>query len=288
MNRRIVTTAGAAVLGLSALAGCGSSAGGSSTDAAGPDGSCSPAHEGLTTVAEGVLTTATYNFPPFVKVEGTQVGGLEGEILTRVAEMECLTLAGTPLDTGSVIPATQSGRVDVASGNWWCTAERAEVMALSNAVYMDQFGVISADGASSFEELEGKALGSVDGYNWNEDLKALYGSDLKLYPNPTAMYNDLKSGRLDAAVDSSGSAAYVNEQQGSPWTIAVPEADERVRSSLEPPQVCFPMSADNEALVEAVNDNIEALREDGTLADLLEKHGLDASAAEVGDLRLIE
>ncbi len=284
MRDRIILRTSAAVFGLAALTACGSSPGSS---AGSGGGSCTPAHEGLTTVVDGTLTTATYNFPPFVQVDGTNVGGLEGELLSRIAEMECLSLTGKPLDTGSVIPATQTGRVDIASGNWWCTQERADVMSLSNPVYMDQFGVISTDGTDTFDELQGKALGSVDGYNWNEDLKAIYGSDLRLYPNPTAMYNDLKSGRIDAAVDSSGSAAYANEQQGSPWEVAVPAPDERVVSSLEPPQVCFPMSAENEALVQAVNDNLESMREDGTIAELLEKHGLDPSASEVGDLRLI-
>lgn len=280
---KMLAGAGGALLALTMLAGCGSD----SDNGAAADGSCTPAHEGLSTVRSGVLTTATYNFPPFIKLNGTEVAGLEGDILTEIAKMECLDLQGQPLDTGSVIPATQNGRVDIASGNWYCTKERADVMSLAGPAYGDQIGIISTDGANTFDALKGKAMGTVDGYNWNAEFKRIYGSDLKIYPNPTAMYNDLKSGRLDVAADSFGSATYANEQAGNPWKIEVPESDDRVAASLEPGQVCFPMSKDNAALVDAVMEDLEALRKDGTIADLLEGNGLDPSAADVGELRLI-
>ena len=282
MHKMLAGTGGVALV-LALLTGCGSDSGAGATK----DGSCTPAHEDLKTVRSGVLLTATYNFPPFVKLDGANVSGLEGDMLTEIAEMECLDLQAQPLDTGSVIPATQNGRVDIASGNWYCTAERAEVMKLAGPAYGDVMGLISTDGATTFDALQGKSMGTVDGYNWNEEFKSLFGSDLKIYPNPTAMYSDLKSGRLEVAADSFGSAAFANEQAGNPWKIEVPEPDERVAASLEPAQVCFPMSNDNEALVDAVIEDIETLRVDGTLADLLEQNGLDRSAADVGELRLI-
>lgn len=269
------------------LAGAGLTACGSSAADSAAGGDCTPAHEGLKTVQPGTLTVATYNFAPFVTLEGVKAGGVEGDIITAIGEMECLDVVAQPLDTGSVIASTQSGRTDIAAGNWYCTAERSKVLELGGPVYGDLVGLITPDGASTFEELKGKQLGSVDGYNWNEEFEALYGSDVKLYPNPTAMYNDLKSGRIEVAVDSFGSATFANEQHGGQWEVTVPEPDERVAASLEPAQVCFPMSKDNAKLFEAVNDDLEKLREDGTIAEILEKNGLDSSAAETGELRLI-
>jgi polar amino acid transport system substrate-binding protein len=280
--RKLLTSVSGALLALTALSACGSD-----SDASATGGDCTPAHEGLKTVSPGTLTAATYNFPPFVKLDGTNASGVEGEILQEIASMECMTLTAQPLDTGSVISATQSGRTDIAAGNWYCTQEREDVMSLAGPVYGDQIGLISTDGSSTFDDLTGKAMGSVDGYLWNEEFKSIYGSDLKLYPNPTAMYNDLKSGRLDVAADSFGSATYANEQNGNEWQIEVPEADDRVASSQAPPQVCFPMSKDNEELYEAVTEDLEKLREDGTIADILESNELDPSAADSGELRLI-
>jgi polar amino acid transport system substrate-binding protein len=280
---KLTTSVLAGFLALSTLSACGP---GPAQDAVA--GECTPAHEGIKTVASGVLTVATYNFPPFVKLDGIDASGVEGDILAEIAEMECLTMTAQPLDTGSVIASTQSGRTDIAAGNWYCTAERANQLNLAGPIYGDQVALISQDASSSFDDLAGKPMGSVDGYLWNEELESIYGSDLKLYPNPTALYGDLESGRLEAAADSFGSATYANEQNGGEWEIAVAEPDERVASSLEPPQVCFPMSKDNADLYEAVSADLENLRQDGTIASILENHGLDPSAADSGELRLIE
>lgn len=277
--------AGAMGLGLAiSLSSCGSDA--ADSPSAGKD--CTAAHPGLETVRDGALTVATYNFPPFVELAGETAAGVEGDILNEIAAMECLTVGAQPLDTGSVISATQSGRTDIAAGNWYCTAERDAEMSLVGPVYGDLVGIISMDGATTFEEIEGKPMGSVDGYLWNEEFQSIYGSDLKLYPNPTAMYNDLKSGRIEVAADSLGSAAYANEQNGDAWTVEAAEPDERVASSQQPPQVCFPMAKANESLFRAVTDDLNQLRADGTIADILEKNGLDPAAADSGELRLIQ
>jgi polar amino acid transport system substrate-binding protein len=279
--RKFIALAGTAFLAATALAGCAvQSSGSESAD-------CKPQHAGLSTVRAGTLTVSAPVFPPFVQVEGTKLSGVEGQILDEIASMECLTLTAQPLDAASVISAAQSGRVDIAAGNWYCTAERAKTMSLAGPVYGDQMGILTATGAKTFSELQGKVIGTVDGYHWNGELKSLYGADLKLYPNATAMYNDFKAGRIDAAMDSFGSAAYANQQHGGKWKIEVPVPDDRVAASVEPAQACFPVPKQNEALAKAVIEDLGKLRADGTLAKILEQNGLDASAADVSELKLI-
>jgi polar amino acid transport system substrate-binding protein len=280
--KKIIGLAGTLVLAVTALAGCSLD---SSSSAA--SSNCTPQHEGLSTVSKGVLTVSAAVFPPFTKVEGTKLSGVEGQILDKVASLECLTVTAQPLDTGSVVSAAQNGRVDIAAGNWYCTAARAKVMALAGPVYGDQIGILSTNNASTFGELQGKTVGTVDGYNWNAEFKELYGQGLKIYPNATAMYNDFKAGRLDVAVDSFGSAVYANEQNGGKWTVKVPAADPRVAASVNPAQACFPVAKQNEALANAVIEDIRKIRADGTLAAILKGNGLDPSAANVSKLQLI-
>jgi polar amino acid transport system substrate-binding protein len=99
------------------------------------------------------------------------------------------------------------------------------------------------------------------------------------------MHTDLASGRLTYAADSFGSASYANKQRGNPWKFVVPEPDERVGSSVKAAQACFPMAKGTTELAKAVNEDLESLRKDGTIANPLEQNGLDRSAAEVGELR---
>jgi polar amino acid transport system substrate-binding protein len=280
--RRITVIAGATLFAATALAGCSLDSSSSSAKA-----DCTPAHPDVSTVAKGVLSVSAATLPPFTQVDGTKLAGAEGKILEKIASMECLTLAAQPLDTASVISAAQNGRVDVAAGNWYCTAERANAMSLAGPVYGDQIGILSSSGAKTFSELEGKSVGTVDGYLWNAEFKALYGAGLKIYPNATAMISDLKAARIDVAVDSYGSAKYSNVQNGDKWTVEVPEPDERVASSVNPAQVCFPVPKANAALAKAIKDDLETLRSDGSLAEILGENGLDPSAADVQELKLI-
>lgn len=282
--RKFLVVAGTAVLAVTTLAGCSAD----SSNAAKGAGDCTPAHPNLSTVASGTLTVAAPHFPPFTEIQGTQLSGVEGQVLEEIAAMECLTLTAQSLDSGSVIPSTQNGRADIAAGNWYCTADRAKVLSLSSPVYGDQIAIISRSGADTFSELEGQVVGTPSGYLWNEEFKEIYGSDLKEYPNATALYNDLAAKRVAVAADSYGSATYANKQHGNEWTITKPAADERVASSTQTPQVCFPMSKQNEALSSAVNENLQKLRADGVISEILEENGLDGSAAEVGELRLID
>ncbi|MET0457261.1 MAG: transporter substrate-binding domain-containing protein [Mycobacterium sp.] len=282
MHDKIAGAAGV-LLTLTALTGCGSG----STNETTAQSDCTPAHSGLKTVTPGSLTAATFNFPPFLVVDGTEVSGVEGEVLDKIAAMECLTLVSQPLDTGSVIPATQNGRTDVSAGNWYCTAARAKVVSLAGPVIGDQIVLVSKDGAATFDALQGRSVGTVDGYMWNDELAKLYGADLKVYPNPAGVYGDLTAGRLDAAVDSIGTASYAKEQNSADWSIQRPAPDPRVASSEAPGQVCFPVSTSNSGLFRAISEDIVALRRDGTIARILTDNGLDPSAADPGPLNLI-
>ena len=144
MRQTLASTVGVLLL-LTALTACGTA-----SDGAESAQDCTPAHPGISTVRPGTLTVATYNFPPFLVVEGTTVSGIEGDILRNIAEMECLSLTSQPLDTASVIPATQNGRTDVSAGDWYCTSARAQVLSLAGPVFSDQIVIVSNDGATTF------------------------------------------------------------------------------------------------------------------------------------------
>lgn len=280
--RQTLTSVAGVLLLLTALTACGTA-----SDGAQSARDCTPAHPGITTVRPGTLTVATYNFPPFLVVEGNSVSGIEGDILRKIAEMECLSLTSQPLDTASVIPATQNGRTDVSAGDWYCTSARAQVLSLAGPVFSDQIVIVSNDGATTFDELQGKSIGTVDGYMWNEELQKMFGPNLRVYPNPTAVYNDLESDRLDSAIDSIGTASFAKSQKGTDWAIERPAPDPRVASSEVPGQVCFPMSVNNPDLFAAVSEDVVTLRDNGTIAKILENNGIDRSAADPGPLKLI-
>ncbi len=249
---------------------------------------CVPAHPGLTTVQEGFLTVAAYEYPPFSAIDGTELSGAEGEILNAIADLECLDVMVQPGAAAAMIPSIESGRADTTLGSWYRTAARAEIVLLSDPVIIDQLTLISVEGVDSVEGLVGKKVGSTLGFLWNEDLEKLLGGDLSLYETTQALYADLASGRISVVVDTfpSGKAALETTPiDGAQFKVPAP--DDRVVSTTKPGQTNFPVNLSNPGLQQAINDNLKTLRDSGKLAEIAEKWGFSPTAVEETEPNLL-
>lgn len=277
MKLRPLVALAALLTAAGSLTACGTASSGTVS------ASCKPAHK-FTTATKGTLTVASYDLPPFSKVDGTKLTGVDADILNKIAKRECLTVSLMSVATAAVIPTVQSGRADVGAGDWYRTAERAKIVSLSDPLYLDQMAIISKDGADQVSALKGKKVGTVDGYLWDSDLKTYLGGNLKVYSSGLNMYQDLKAGRIQYATDSYGSASY-NEKD---FKIEVVKPDPAVAATEEASQSAFPVSKKNASLLTAMNADITAMHKDGEIAKILESHGLKASAADTGTPRLVQ
>lgn len=293
MFRRATTGLATALLAMTLLAACGSD-----EPSADVPENCEPAHQ-FKTVEEGVLTVSAYSLPPFSVIrgdaqgvdgipvsQGAEMGGVDGELLAEIAAAECLELRVNATAAAAVLSTVQAGQADVAAADWFRTVQRASILDLSDPVYLDEVGIISADGASDFAKLrkDGARVGTVLGYMYVDDLRDYFGNDLVLYNSPLTMYQELRAGNLDAGVESAAvGAAYV---EGTNLKSVVAEPHEEIHFTLEPGQSTFPVRQGNTALLEALNANIAELRESGRIAEVLEANGLDPAAADPGKPRL--
>ncbi len=277
MSLRKSLACAAAVALTGTLAACG---GGSDSSVA---ADCKPAHE-FTTIKKGTLTVSLYDLPPFAKLDGKAITGVDGDLIKAIAKKECLTITAKPAATAAVIPMVQSGRADVAVADWYRTAERAKIVALSDPLYTDQMALISQSGVSDINELKGKKVGTVDGYLWVADMKKFLGSDLKVYSTTLNMNQDLKAGRIEVGIDSFGSGKFNNKD----LKVEVAGSNPEVAASQEGAQASFPVPLSNKKLLAAINADIADLHSSGELAKILVDNGLDASAADTGAPRLIK
>jgi len=250
---------------------------------------CKPKHE-FTTVEKGYITVGAVTFAPFSYIDSSgNVQGVDADILTEIAKMECLELKTLPTDAAAGIQTVVSGRADVSTGAWYRTKERTRVVNLSAPLYLDQMALFSKEGLTEVSTLEGKTVGSVQGNLWVADLQKVFGENLKLYPTAVAMHQDLVAGRLSAAFDgySTGMSA-IKQGTLNGIQVKVMDADERIAASREAGQGTFPMSKKNDAFSAAIDADIAELHKSGKIAEILVKHGLEATAAETGEPRLIE
>jgi polar amino acid transport system substrate-binding protein len=250
---------------------------------------CTPAHK-FPTITPGVLTVATYSLPPFsIPVNDTDAKGVDAQILKLIAAKECLKLSFAEGDASAVIQSIVSGKTDLGMGNWYRTAARAKVVGLSSPMYLDQMAIISKDGYDSIAALQGKRVGTVQGYLWTPDLQKVFGSSLTIYPTTVAMAQDLQAGRIDVGTESY--AVTMDGQKKGGWQglkIAVAKPDPRVAASEQPGQSTLPYTKSNQGLGDAIDADIEALHKSGEIGQILKQNGLDPQAAKVGAPRLIQ
>ncbi|WP_053384656.1 substrate-binding periplasmic protein [Leucobacter celer] len=265
------------------LAGC-STPGAGSSDSGSSDSAASDAS--FSTITEGTLTVGVPNFPPFIGLEDGELTGPDGEIITALAEQHGLEVKAEVYDFAALIPAIQQGRIDVAIGSIFRTAERAEVVDFTDPLYTEPAGVISRSGEDAVADFADKKVGTIQGYNWVEDVQQVLGDNkLTLYPSSAELQQDLEAGRIDVGIDSYGTAQYL--YRDTDFQVKQLAEDERIATSLEPGQTAVLVSKDNPALTTALNVGVAELHESGFIADALQKVGLDPSAAETGAPRIL-
>jgi polar amino acid transport system substrate-binding protein len=253
----------------------------------GASADCTPKHT-FSTIEKGKLSVAVSIYAPYSGLSSTgEVEGVDGDIVKKIAAMECLEVKGTSVSGAAAVESVASNRADITIGDWYRTAARAKVVGLSAPIYADQSAIYSKAGVATIGDLVGKQVGTVQGFLYVEDLRKLVGSGLHLDPNIVNLHQDLEAGRIDAAVDgySTGVVAQQNGKlQGV--QIKVPPSDPRM-PSMDPGQSNFPYTKDNAALGTALEEDIAALRADGSIAAILKAHGLNPSAADPGPPKLL-
>lgn len=250
---------------------------------------CKPAHD-FKTVTPGKLTMAIYNYPPFSMVTNdNKVSGIDPKMVEATAKANCLEVVPLNLAAAAVVQSVVSGKADVAVGAWYRSEARTKVVGLTLPTYIDPATSISKDGLDTVDAMMGKSVGTVSGYVWVGELQKVFGSNLKLYPDGLAMYQDLEAGRLDVGLD--GSVAPVEAIKSGRlkgFKATLVKSDPRFAETVEPPQSAILYSLGNKGLGEALDATVTEVHKDGSLAKWIKAAGYDPQMEKVGEPRLVK
>lgn len=218
MNRRwflaSTTAVAIATVGLTAACGGGQTAGDSS--------------EG------GTLTMATSaDYPPYEFVEtagGTEeIVGFDVDIARHIAEELGYELEITNIDFNGLIPALQAGRADFVMAGMTPTEERKQNVDFSDTYYDAKQTIVFPEGQAitSTSDLEGKTvgvqLGSIQEGLGQELAEATPGMQLAPLNRINEIVQELKSGRIDAAIIEDTVAAGFLANNPELQSIVIPE-----------------------------------------------------------------
>lgn len=175
-----------------------------------------------TTVKDGVLTWATNaQFPPYEYYEGDNVVGIDAEIIALIAEKLGMKAQVEDMEFDSIIPAVQSGKVDVGMAGMTVTDERKQVVNFTSPYATGKQVIIVKEDSpvAGPDDLEGKTIGvqlSTTGdlyITW--DLVDTGLASIERYNKGADAVQALVQGKIDAVViDNEPAKVFVSMNEG--------------------------------------------------------------------------
>ncbi|MFJ4046494.1 amino acid ABC transporter substrate-binding protein [Microbacterium sp. NPDC089987] len=264
MSRRLIA-ATALVFAAAALTACsGSSAPASSGSATSGGSDFGLVEDGTLTVA----TEGTYRPFSFHADGGTgELTGFDVEIIQAVADKLDLKVEFQETQWDAIFAGLDAGRFDVIANQVTINDDR-EANYLFSAPYTVSPGVIVVkdddDSISSFADLDGKTTAQSLTSNWN-DLAKESGAKVEGVEGWAQAVALLRQGRVDATINDKLTFLDYETSDGPTGLKIAAETDEAGKQA-------FVFTKDKTALVKAVDEALEELRADGTLAEISDKY----------------
>lgn len=215
---------------------------------------------------QSLIMATNAEFPPYEYYdENNNIVGIDVEIAQAIAEEMGCKLEIIDMDFGSIIPAIQNGKADIAVAAMSVTEEKLEQIDFSETYATASQLIIVPEGSpiSSVSDLNGKRIG-VQIYTTGE----MYATDIEdttieRYNKGSDAVDALIAGDIDAVVIDEEPAKVFAEENGGLVIIDEPLTEE---------EYAIGVSKDNSRLLKNVNSAIETLKESGKLDKITEKY----------------
>jgi len=268
MTTRLLSTLAVSAVAALTLAACGGG------DESSPEGAAEgESASGLSleeVQEEGVLTIGTEGtYRPFSFHEdgSGELTGFDVEIATAVGEELGVEVNFEETQWDAMFAGLESARFDVIANQVSITDEREESYQFSDP-YTVSNGVIVTltenEDISSFEDLDGATTAQSLTSNWYE-LATESGADVEAVEGWAQSVALLEQGRVDATVNDKLTYLDYQETDNNENIKIAAETEDQSFSALT-----FRQGSDS--LVEAVNEAMATLAEDGTLTEISEKY----------------
>ena len=242
--------------------------GGGNTQATEDTGSDTQQSETAENTEGGVLRMGTNaTFPPYEYVdENNEVAGIDADIAAAIADKLGMELEITDMAFDSLIPALQSDTIDIVLAGMTVDPERAESVNFTDSYATGVQVIIVPEGSdiASPDDLEGKNIGVQTGTTGDLYCTDDYGQEfVKQFDNGPLAVAALLNGQVDCVViDNEPAKNYVAANEGLK-ILDTAYADEDYAAAI---------AKEDTELFEQVNAAIQELKEDGTIASIIEKY----------------
>lgn len=225
-----------------------------------------------------IVIATSPDFPPFENLEGTEVVGIEIDIMKIVAEKLGVKLEIAQMDFDSVLPGVIAGKYDAGCSGITVTEKRQKNSLFTDPYCLAAQAIVVVEGSSITckADLAGKSV-SCQTATTAEEFTMANGYDVKAFASNSDAQAALTGGRVDAWVIDDLTAAEMVAVYNETAATKLVILDEAM--TTEP--YAFGFAFGSEDLVAEINKIIDGLVKDGTIKGLFDKYDAPYSAPEV-------
>lgn len=205
-------------------------------------------------------------FKPFEYRQAGKIVGFDIDLAQEIANDTGRQLVIEEMNFDGLIAALQAGKIDLAVAGMSVTPERAQNVNFSNPYYLANQMIIVRENdqqIKSKDDLTGKKIGVQLGTTGDTIVSELPQVEKIQFSAVPAVLQELRSGRIDAAVlDNAPAETYIKTNP-----------DLRLLTEkLSEENYAIALKKDQTELLAAVNATIKRVNQDGTYQRLIEKH----------------
>ena len=217
---------------------------------------------------ESITVATSPGYEPFEFQEGDELKGYDVDIWNEFEERTGIEVKWEFTDFSGLLGLVQSGKADVVAAQMSPTPEREESFAFTDAVdYYGSTVVVAEDNdeIKSVDDLSGKTVGVGSGNSMKDTVEAMYPDGdvtFETYTSATleTMFTDIEYGRIDAVL-AQDIQTYMALKSNSDLKIKVLDPFEYSPATLV-------VDKNNTELLDALNEFIGIIREDGTFKEI--------------------
>ncbi|SMF00790.1 transporter substrate-binding domain-containing protein [Pseudogulbenkiania subflava] len=216
-------------------------------------------------------------YPPFnFKDKDQKLAGFEVDLGTALAQKLKVKPEFTTGEWSGLLAGLQGGKFDVVMNQVSITDKRKEVFDFSQPYTISSAQLIVRKNEKrtfkSLDDLKGLKMGVTQGSNYADMVKAQGGIESKFYPSAAEIFQDLASGRIDAAINDSLLIPFAIKEAKLPL-----KAGAAVGTTT---QMGIPFAKGNPKFKAAIDGALTSLHKDGTFKKISVKwFGIDVSKA---------
>ncbi len=193
--------------------------------------------------------------------------GFDVDIIKAIAKAEGFKVEVDNLAFDGLIPALQTGNLDIVINDMTINPERAKAVSFSKPYYTAGLGlVLRKDNTNikSQKDLSGKRLGVSIGSTGAEVAHKVQGAQVREFNTIVDAFLELKNGGVDAVINDKPVNEYYVLTRGQDFA-------KTVDGDFEVEYLGIAVAKKNTALLEKINHGLAAIKADGQYAEIYKK-----------------